>query len=80
VLGITADAPQLAKETAQRWKMPYAVASDRFQKTATAYRVDAIPAVYVVDKKGVIREVLIGYDLTRREATDKLIETLLAKR
>ncbi|MBW2457354.1 MAG: redoxin domain-containing protein [Deltaproteobacteria bacterium] len=80
VLGITSDAPGPAKETAQRWKMTYAVASDGFQKTASAYRVDAIPAAYVVDRKGVIREVLIGYDPTRRAAIEKLIETLLAKR
>ncbi len=80
VLGITSDAAGPAKKTARRWKMAYGVASDGLQKTASAYRVGAIPAVYVVDRKGVIREVLIGYDPTRRAATEKLIETLLAQR
>ncbi len=79
VLGITADAVQTATETTTRWKIPYAVASDGQQKTAAAYRVNAIPAVYVVDRKGVIREVLIGYDPTRRAATEKLIEKLLSE-
>jgi peroxiredoxin len=80
VIGITSDEADVAAETVKKWKMPYAAASDPNQSTFSAYSVSAIPAVYVIDKKGVIREVLIGFDSESKESTEKLIKKLLAEK
>jgi peroxiredoxin len=80
VIGITSDESDVAAETVKKWKMPYAAASDANQSTFSAYSVSAIPAVYIIDKKGVIREVLIGFDPESKASTEKLIKKLLAEK
>ena len=80
VVGVTTDDPQLAAETAKRWKIPYALASDTSQRTNNAYRVSAIPAVFLVDRKGVIRDVMIGYDPSRFALFEKHIDKLIKQR
>ena len=62
------------------WKIPYAVASNEMKQTFSAYNVSAIPAVYIIGKKGKIREVVIGNDPSQRQATEKLIKKLLAEK
>lgn len=80
VLGVTSDSEEVAKETIRDWDIPYAVATDPTQQTHLGYRVSAIPALFFVDRKGVIREVSIGYDPGRRADIEKLIEKLLSQR
>ena len=79
VVGITADPPERASRTVEAWKIPYAVASDPSDRANLAYRVSALPAVFVVDRKGVIRDVMIGYDPSRFAAFEKHVEKLLAQ-
>jgi peroxiredoxin len=80
IVGISGDAADVTKQTIQDWKIPYAVGADPAQQTQAVYRVSAIPAVFVVDRKGIIRDVLIGYDPTGASETQKLVEKLLAER
>jgi len=80
MLGVTSDPPDAARDTVNKWKIPYPVGSDAARLTQRAYRVSAVPALFVIDRKGIIRDVLIGYDPTRRAATEKLIEKLLKQR
>jgi peroxiredoxin len=68
-----------AVQGAQALGMRYAVASDAGDATAQAYGVSAIPTFFVVDKKGVIREVVVGYDPTRHREVEKLLQALLAE-
>jgi peroxiredoxin len=79
-VGVTSDSPDDAERIAERWKIPYVVGSDPDSKTNSKYRVSALPTLFVIDRKGVIREVLIGYDPRRREAIEKLFEQLLSEK
>jgi peroxiredoxin len=80
VVGVGADEGDDAARTAKSWKIPFAVVSDVTRATRHAYRVDAIPAVFLVDRKGVIVDVMIGYDPKGREPFEKHIEKLLAEK
>jgi thiol-disulfide isomerase/thioredoxin len=79
VLGVTSDAVTVATGTAQALAMSYSVASDTSQSTAAAYGVQALPTMFVIDKKGVIRDVLVGYDPSRHAEVEKLLQALLAE-
>jgi peroxiredoxin len=79
VVGFTGDTVQVAAQAAQNMNMRYPVASDPDEATARAYGVSALPTMYLVDKKGVIREVAVGYDPAQHKEMEKLIQTLLAE-
>jgi peroxiredoxin len=59
--------------------LSYAVASDPHEATAGAYGVSALPTMFLIDKKGVIREVFVGYDPSRHKDLEKMIRALLAE-
>jgi thiol-disulfide isomerase/thioredoxin len=79
VIGFTSDEPEIAKLVVERWKIPYAVGSDADLKTQVAYRVNAVPSLFFVDRKGIIREVVVGYDPTSRDTIVKRLEQLLGE-
>ncbi|XXY47996.1 redoxin domain-containing protein [Sorangium sp. So ce269] len=79
VVGVTSDSVGVATKTAQALSMRYAVASDASESTSGAYGVKALPTMFVIDKKGVIRDVLVGYDPTRHAEVEKLLQALLAE-
>ena len=68
-----------ATQGAQAMNMSYAVASDPKEATAAAYGVSALPTLFLIDKKGVIREIEVGYDPSHHKDLEKLIQTLLAE-
>jgi peroxiredoxin len=80
LLSVTSDAETRAREVVKDWKIPYAVASDGMKQTFSAYSVTAIPVVFIIGKKGKIREVVVGNDPAQRQATEKLIKKLLAEK
>src|SRR5262249_34912838 len=59
VIGFTTDAVQAATDTANAWGMTYTVASDASEATNVAYGVNALPTMFLIDKKGVIRDVYV---------------------
>lgn len=79
IVGLTSDAVKEAKEAATELGMLYPVASDKGDGTALLYGVRALPTMFVIDKKGVIREVFVGYAPGQTEALEKLVATLLAE-
>jgi thiol-disulfide isomerase/thioredoxin len=79
VLGVTGDDVAVASRTAQALGMSYAVASDQGASMESSYGVRMIPTMFVIDKKGVIREVLVGYDPTRHAEIEKLLQALIAE-
>jgi peroxiredoxin len=44
-----------------------------------AYGVSALPTLFVVDKKGVVRDVFVGFDPDQDAHVEELIRTLLAE-
>jgi thiol-disulfide isomerase/thioredoxin len=79
VVGITTDPPELAATAKEALGMRYPVASDVQAETSKAYGVSALPTLFVIDKKGVVRDVSVGYDPGHDAAVEALLKTLLAE-
>jgi thiol-disulfide isomerase/thioredoxin len=79
VLGVSAEETQDVALFAQRTSPRYAIGVDKHAETTRSYGVISLPTLVVIDKRGVVRDVSIGYDPmedTRLEAT---VRTLLAE-
>ncbi|MBS2016017.1 MAG: redoxin domain-containing protein [Deltaproteobacteria bacterium] len=64
VVGITTDDAERAAVFAERHQMRYPIVVDKDGDTSRAYGITGLPTMLVVDKKGVVREVLVGVDPT----------------
>jgi len=78
VLGITVDGPEAGLRTARETKMSYTLASDPHAKITRTYLASAIPTVFIIDQKRIVRDVMVGYSAKRIADTQALIESLLA--
>lgn len=79
VLGITTDAATDAALFVSRAGYHYGIASDTAGATFSTYRVHNIPALFVIDKRGVIREVSLGYDPSEQAHLERVVQQLLAE-
>lgn len=79
VVGLSTDDPAEIAPTALRLNMRYAVGADRKGETTQAHHVNSLPSVFVIDKRGVVRDVSVGYDPGREAQTEALIRALLAE-
>ena len=79
VLGVTTDSVGLASRTAYELRMSYPIASDHSGKTTEAYGALALPTLFVVDRRGVVRDVMVGYSAARVAELEALIERLIAE-
>lgn len=77
VLGVTVDSVSVAANAANQLGMDYALASDAEGEATRAYAANSIPALYIIDQRGTVREVVVGYSESRLEAAENLIDTLL---
>jgi len=75
VIGITTEPVQLAANFATQKSLHYTIASDSTSATSVAFGIRSIPTLFIVDKRGVVRDVSMGYD----QAANTQIETLLQK-
>ncbi|MFZ5890883.1 MAG: redoxin domain-containing protein [Myxococcota bacterium] len=80
VLGITSDPAQIAADGARRASMSYSVFSDTSGDTVRTYRAFALPTLFVLDRRGVVRDIVVGYSSVRLRQIDQLIGRLLAER
>jgi len=79
VVGITTDPADKAAVFAERNGIHYTTASDASGTTTQGYGVRNIPALYVIDKRGVIREVTLGYEPAQEAQVERVIQQLLAE-
>lgn len=80
VIGITDDPVDQASVGMQDFGMRYAaVASDESYGTQRAFGVRALPTVFVIDKRGVIRDVSVGFDPRKEAQMEALLRRLLAE-
>jgi len=79
VIGITNDTVQRAATAATELGMEYAILSDETGKTSNAYQARAIPLVFVIDRSGTVRDVMVGYDRDHFEKLDRLMQKLLGE-
>jgi thiol-disulfide isomerase/thioredoxin len=80
VLGVTGDPVDVALDAAQRHGMSYALFFDENGLTQRAYRAYALPTLFVIDRRGVVRDVMVGFSTMRLRAVEGLVERLLAER
>jgi thiol-disulfide isomerase/thioredoxin len=79
VVGITTDDAEKAALFAQRVTMRYPVEVDSKGETSRIYDISALPTLFVIDKRGVVRDVSIGYDEGRDAQIESLLKELLAE-
>jgi peroxiredoxin len=79
VLGVTNDSVEVASRTASQTGMGYPLASDGDGDMLRAYRAFALPTLFVIDKQGKVRDVLIGYSTPRLREIEALVQKLIAE-
>jgi thiol-disulfide isomerase/thioredoxin len=79
VVGVTTDGAERVASFAQRMELKYAMDVDPNGTTSRAYSVSVLPTLFVIDKRGVVRDVAIGYDPGREVQIEALVKQLLAE-
>jgi peroxiredoxin len=72
------ETPDQIKKFQEDKKLKFTVAMDTDGAVGTAYSADAIPMLVLVDKKGVIQSVHVGYNPAIKATLTKEIDALLA--
>lgn len=80
VIGVTVESVPRAAAAAAELGMDYGIAADESGKTMVAYKANAIPAVFAIDRSGTVRDVMIGYDAERVAQFGELVKRLVAER
>lgn len=78
VLGITTESVQTAARDARGLGMTYPILADESGDTTQAYRAYSLPMLFILDQRGVVRDVVIGYSTEDLDAAEKLVDELLA--
>jgi len=79
VVGITSDDAEHAATFAEHHGMTYPSLSDPKEETNKVYGIVGLPTMIVIDKKGVVRDVFVGYDPSQDAKVEQLVKTLLAE-
>jgi thiol-disulfide isomerase/thioredoxin len=79
ILGMSTEEASDVALFAQRMAMPYPVAIDRHAATTRTYGVASLPTLVVIDKRGVVRDVAIGYDSSEDAHLEDAVRALLAE-
>ena len=79
VIGVTTDAVVPAARAAYELGMAYPIASDDTGRTSRAYRALAVPTLFLIDQKGTVRDVLVGYSARRLIQMQGLLEQLVTE-
>jgi thiol-disulfide isomerase/thioredoxin len=79
VVGLSTERPDDVTLFAQRTGMKYGVGVDRRAETSQAYTVASLPTLFIIDKRGVVREIEVGYDPTHDAQVEALVKQLLAE-
>ena len=75
VLGVTTDSPAVAMEASVELGIDYPVLSDDDAETSRLYKAMALPTLFIIDRQGVVRDVMVGYSSERLvQAEAKLAE------
>ncbi len=79
VLGVSTEDARDVALFAQRMAVPYAVAVDKHAQTTRSYGVMSLPTLVMIDKRGVVRDVAIGYDSSEDARLESSVRSLLAE-
>jgi peroxiredoxin len=76
VFGVSNESASIVAHAAERFHLSYPLASDDGDNVSASYQVFALPTLVVIDRKGVVREVVIA----DAEAVDGAIKAALGGR
>jgi thiol-disulfide isomerase/thioredoxin len=79
VLGVSTEDAQDVSLFAQRMAVRYAVAIDKHAETTRSYGVISLPTLVVIDKRGIVRDVAVGYDSSEDARLETNVRSLLAE-
>jgi thiol-disulfide isomerase/thioredoxin len=79
VLGVTMDPWDLAAQASAEFEIGFPVFIDSDGETTRAYRATALPMVFVIDKRGTVRDVMVGFDPEKLLALQQLVTELLGE-
>jgi thiol-disulfide isomerase/thioredoxin len=79
VLGVSTEEAQDVALFAQRMPFRYAIAVDKHAETTRSYGVASLPTIVVIDKRGIVRDIAIGYDPTADARLESTVRSLLAE-
>jgi thiol-disulfide isomerase/thioredoxin len=79
VLGVTNDPMEVASRSAGEMGIGYPLARDGTGTMVRAYRAYALPTLFVIDKRGSVRDVLVGYSTPRLREIEALVKKLIAE-
>jgi peroxiredoxin len=79
VVGVTAESVERAALSANQLGMEYPILADESGQTTRTYHANALPTVFVVDRQGMVRDLMVGYDARRVAELDTLLGRLLAE-
>jgi thiol-disulfide isomerase/thioredoxin len=77
VVGVSTEDSQDVAFFAQRTSMRYPVGVDKHAETTRSYGVVSLPTLVVIDKRGVVRSVAIGYDSSEDAHLESMVQSLL---
>jgi peroxiredoxin len=79
VVGVTTDEAERAAVFAERHQMHYPSVVDKDGDTSRAYGITGLPTMILVDKKGIVRDVFVGFDPTGDAHLEATVKKLLAE-
>lgn len=80
VVGVSSDTAEVATKATPDFGIKYAVAVDKDQGVFPGYGVSSLPTMFVLDKRGVVRGLEVGFDPAGLARMDALITALLAEK
>jgi peroxiredoxin len=76
VLSVSAEPPQEVLNALPQLDVPYPVFSDEDESVTRAYRAAALPTAFLIDHRGVVRNVMVGFDPQQLAEFDKQLRQL----
>lgn len=79
VIGVAADGPYTATKLADELELAFSVTADPANLVSGAWQSPAVPTVYLVDKKGVVRDAIVGLDPPELRRAEEMLAKLVAE-
>jgi peroxiredoxin len=80
VLGVSSDTATVASKAIDDFGIKYAVGLDKDGAIFPAYGISSLPTMFIVDKRGVVRGIEIGFDPAGLVRAEALVNALLAEK
>ena len=79
VLGVSSEKQEDVAVFVQRTAVSYPVGVDTDAATTRSYGISSLPTLILVDKRGIVREVSVGYDFTEDARVEGSVRALLSE-